>query len=218
MDCYRDRVDSYLFFAVVDHIGMARRGTEVRRTRLLQEHMAMRFEFDPEKAVEAIIYVARKTSGDMYLTLKLLYLADKIHLEKYGSLIYGEKYAALPFGPVPSSAYDVVKYVKGVNTSPDGAEHAVQAFTMAGNAIQVLREADMNVFSRSDIQALNESIDRYGKLSFGQLQKLTHDDAFHATNENGTMSLNAIAATLPNAADLIQHLSDPHPGYAEKDG
>jgi len=42
------------------------------------------FTFDQEKAVEAIIYIASRTDGDMYRSLKIHYIADKSHLEQYG--------------------------------------------------------------------------------------------------------------------------------------
>lgn len=176
----------------------------------------MRHEFDPEKAIEAIIYVAKQVGGDMYLTLKLLYLADKVHLERYGSLLYGERYAALPYGPVPSSAYNIVKYTRGDRDAPLGAEYATEVFGMNDNTIVPKREPDLDVFSKSDVQALDAAVNKYGHLTFGELKRLTHDDAYHATITNGIMALDAIASTLPNAADLIQHLSDPHPGEAER--
>lgn len=168
----------------------------------------MRFEFDPEKAVEAVLYLSARSGNDMYTTLKLLYLADKLHLERYGCLIFGDQYAALQYGPVPSNTYDILKSVL------DGSESSseVAPFSIERHSVNLTREADLDVFSRSDIQCLDEAIEKYGHLSFGELRNLVHDDAYNATSPNQLMRLETIASTLPNSAELIQHLSDPHPG------
>ncbi len=173
-----------------------------------------RADFDPEKALEALIYVASRVNQDMYRTLKTIYIADKCHLERFGSLIFGSSYLALPFGPVPDEAYDIVKFVRGsIPSSP--VEHAIEAFAMEGNNIIPRRDPDLSVLSRSDIDCLNVAIDQCQHLSFQELKKLTHDDAYLATPQNSRMAIEAIAATLPNSAELIQHLADPHPGEAE---
>ncbi|MFA7087310.1 MAG: hypothetical protein WC145_11645 [Aliarcobacter sp.] len=56
--------------------------------------------FDPEKALTVWIYIAERVDDHrgMY---HLLYQADKLHLERYGRLIYGERYVAGEDGPVP---------------------------------------------------------------------------------------------------------------------
>jgi len=173
-----------------------------------------RADFDPEKALEALIYVASRVEHDMYRTLKTIYVADKCHLERFGSLIFGSSYLALPFGPVPDEAYDIVKFVRGsISTSP--VEHAIEAFAVEGNDIIPCREPDLDVLSRSDIDCLDTAIDQCQHLSFPELKKLTHDDAYLATPSNSRIAIEAIAATLPNSAELIQHLADPHPGEAE---
>ena len=171
----------------------------------------MRFQFDPEKALETILYVAQKIGGDIYSTLKIIYLADKIHLEKYGCLIFGSKYSALPYGSTPSEAYDTIKCVRGDEGATCRVQNANEAFVMEGNVIKPSRNPELDVFSKSDIQCLNEAIERYGHLSFGELKDLVHDKAYHATSPNCTIRLETIASTLPNAADLIQHLAYPFP-------
>lgn len=161
----------------------------------------LRFEFDKDKAVEVLLYIASRTSGDMYVVLKLLYLADKFHLENYGSLVCGDRYAALQYGPVPSSTYDLVKAVRN-GVLPNAP------FSIEQNTITPKRDANLEYLSRSDIKALDDAISKYSSLSFGALKNLTHDNAYHATNSNDLIALDAIASTLPNAAELIQHLSD----------
>ena len=68
------------------------------------------FRFEPEKALEAILYVASKAQTDKYATLKILYLADKLHLERYGRFISGDYYHALRHGSTPMHSYDMLEY------------------------------------------------------------------------------------------------------------
>lgn len=173
----------------------------------------MRFEFDPEKAIEALIYVAKRGCTDIYQALKIFYVADKFHLESYGNFVFGDSYVAMASGPVPSNTYDIVKFVRG-DGDRCNAEHARDAFTVQQNDINPMRDADLQLFSRSDIECLDAAIDKCEGLNFYQLKQLTHDEAYNATTTNGMMAVESIAATLPNGAEVIQHLADPHPGEA----
>lgn len=150
----------------------------------------------------------------MYKTLKLIYLADKLHLEKYGCLIFGSRYSALPFGATPSEAYDIIKCARGDERANCHIRNVRNEFTVEGNNIRPSREPQMDVFSKSDIQCLDEAVEKYGHLSFGELKGLAHGKDYQATAPNSTIRLETIASTLPNAAELIQHLADPHPGSA----
>ena len=173
--------------------------------------MAMKFKFRPAKALEAILYVAPRVKGrDMYLTLKTLYVADKLHLERYARFVFGDWYTAMENGPVGSNAYDVVKFVRGDNDySPiAGAE---KALAIDGNTLNPLREPDMDALSATDVECLQEAVETYGSLSFSQARDTSHDAAWNATPRNTEMATTAIAATLANGPELLQHLEDRHP-------
>ncbi len=56
----------------------------------------LKIRFDSEKALEAILYVASKAPvPDIYHVGKILYYADRAHLERYGRLITGDEYKAM---------------------------------------------------------------------------------------------------------------------------
>jgi hypothetical protein len=175
-----------------------------------------RFTFDPEKALEAIVYVAARARQDLYGTLKLIYVADKRHLERFGRFMFGETYSAMEWGPVPSNSYDIVKFVRG-DRPHSRNEHAKAAFRMRGNNFELLREPDLGVLSESDIACLDEAIAEHGRGRFEDFKRLTHDQAWTAawaTARGGSVSIpvESIASQLERAQALIQHLSDPHPG------
>lgn len=168
--------------------------------------------FDPEKAVEVLLFLAKRINPpNLHRVLKLLYLADKLHLERYGRLICGDTYVAMKSGPVPSGAYDIVKDVRG-----DGmhsfAEHARHTFQIHGYDIAPFRDADVSLFSDSDVECLEEAVRRYGEMSGGQLKELSHDAAYQAADENDFISIEAIAGMFPDRDALITYLRDPFPG------
>lgn len=73
--------------------------------------MQIRFKFHPEKAVEAASLFLKLHGRPMsYLgLLKLLYMADRIALERLEQPITGDIYVSMNYGPVLSRVYDLIK-------------------------------------------------------------------------------------------------------------
>lgn len=157
------------------------------------------FEFDPEKALEALVYVVgRVPQGDMYKALKVLYIADKLHLGRYGRFIYGESYAALPHGPVPQNAYDAVRVLSGERARSAFSESLLrEAIERSGNRLIARRAPDIDALSRSDAECLDEAIRDVEYDPFPVLKQKTHDSAYHATAANALIDLEAIIGALP---------------------
>lgn len=172
-------------------------------------------QLDSEKIVEAIVYIAGRLKpqhSTIYTALKILYFADKIHLNEYGRLITGDRYVAMRNGPVPSASYDIVKSVRGDGYSMNSA-HAESSFNVTDKyIITPLRVADLDLFSDSEIECLDKVIEEYGDKSFGELKEKSHDASFDAADENDFISIESIIRTLPNAELLLEHLADPFPG------
>jgi len=168
--------------------------------------MRIRQRFDPEKALEVLLYVAERCS-DMYTALKILYFADKQHLAEFGRQIYGDSYVAMKEGPVPSGAYDLVKFARG-----DGwytFSRDVQEALDVRDRITLVprRKANIDLLSESDIQCLDNAIRKYGHMSFGRLKKLSHrDGAYRRADRNDFISLEEIIKTLPDGELLREHL------------
>lgn len=67
---------------------------------------------DTRKIVQALNYIACSQLGhtvNCMKAYKLLWLADRYHLRHYGRTISGDVYYALPHGPVPMDAMNVVE-------------------------------------------------------------------------------------------------------------
>ncbi len=151
---------------------------------------------DLEKAVEVLLYVTHK-APQMYNALKVIYFADKSHLQRYGRLIYGDSYVAMNYGPVPSAAYDLVKKARGAAWSQVAISVSEVLSVADGYLITPRREPNFDLLSESDIECLDEAIECYGDMQFGELRNISHDDpAFQSADRNAFMSLRSIAASL----------------------
>lgn len=131
--------------------------------------------FDFRKATQALNYFAVKEGGriNKMKALKLLYLADRYHLRKYGRLITNDIYFAMNFGPVPSSAKDIAK---GSTFLGDMEKEYASRYLAVGvpHKLQSRMPPDNEIFSDSDIEALNFAWDKFGCLSPFQLAQITH--------------------------------------------
>jgi hypothetical protein len=177
--------------------------------------MPVKFSFDAEKALEALVYICKKTGTDLYGALKILYSADKLHLHRYGRFIAGDYYKRLRYGPIPQGAYDILHFVRGehsVSPVPD----ARKALRFHGQTkIEVLRDPDLDALSQTDIECLDVAIERDGNKSFGEHKKGSHDAAYEATRPNSEIAVEAIASMAEeNREALLQYLADRYPDRA----
>ncbi len=71
--------------------------------------MSIRFQFDLDKAVEAMAYIVERLGTvEKAVLMKLLYLADREHFLRYGFPITGDRPYAMKWGPVPSASLDAI--------------------------------------------------------------------------------------------------------------
>lgn len=169
----------------------------------------IRYKFDVEKAIEILLYITEKTSN-VYNVLKVVYFADKDHLRKYGRLICGDSYVAMSKGPVPSGLYDIVKFMRGDGPPwfniPDK-----NALSVVGHDITPNRSPNLDLLSESDIECLDEAIEVYGFMSFGDLLARSHGSDWKSADENDFISLDNFIRSipedeLPNPEELIEHV------------
>ena len=168
--------------------------------------VGIRQMFSVEKAVEVLLYIAKEVP-DTYRALKILYLADKEHLARYGRLICGDSYVAMKLGPVPSGVYDIVKHIRGDGFCWTDVP-ITEAFVVEGYNITPLRDPNLELLSESDVECLDTVIKKCGHLPFEALKQLSHDDAYASSDLNDFIPLEAIAKTLPDSDLLVDYIQD----------
>jgi hypothetical protein len=159
------------------------RGTGYRR---LEAKMPLTFQPKLDKIVELLLYLAHARPGaDKYQAVKFFYLADREHLRRYGRPITFEHYYAMWYGPVASNALDFIHKNKwamehaGLEDLPFETE-AGTVKTKSGKTTDTifirrpLREVNLDLFSKSDLQVFDEIIAKYKNASFDDLFNETH--------------------------------------------
>jgi hypothetical protein len=164
------------------------------------------FRFDPEKALEVLLYIASRLDEDFYRVLKTLYFADKKHLENYGRPICGDHYIAMRSGVVPSGLYDFVKDVREPHRSPSHGVDARQAFELSNYRIVPKREANLEYLSTSDRECLDQAIKDMKRMDWNSLHKATHGADYDAAERDDEIPFDAVVRTLPNGELLLESL------------
>ncbi|MCP5431658.1 MAG: SocA family protein [Alphaproteobacteria bacterium] len=138
-----------------------------------------RLNFKPkvDKILELLVYLAHKRpNADQYQAVKLFYLADREHLNRFGRPITFDLYYALDYGPVASTALDLIKGRRPalrkakIEQLPIKIEKRAHILILA----EPKRSVNYDLFSKSDIEVFDKTIDRYGNCNFDALYKLTH--------------------------------------------
>ncbi|MBA2667118.1 MAG: SocA family protein [Trueperaceae bacterium] len=171
--------------------------------------------YDQAAATAALGYIATKVQPlDMHKAFKLLYLAEKACLERFGRLFARDQYIAMDFGPVPSITYDLTKAVKGESRSPCVTPEMVVEFARSievkGDFIRAKAEPDIGELSAGALKCLDDAISKYGTWTFDQLTKETHDAAWDAARARyvpGRITVLDMARALPHSEALVAHLT-----------
>ncbi|MBE6328095.1 MAG: DUF4065 domain-containing protein [Bacteroidales bacterium] len=150
--------------------------------------------FNKEKATQSILYVANRLERrDLHKIFKILYFAERKHLQDWGMPILGDTYIAMDAGPVPSRVYDILKIVRGDSYMSD-TEGLKKMFAIEDWMYVVpLQNADLNKLSKSDIDALDWSVNTYGALSYDEIKEKSHDIARRSTAKDFAISWESIA-------------------------
>lgn len=149
----------------------------------------IRFKSNPDKALEVILWICqRRNPVDFHTALKVLFWADKYHLNEYGRPVIGDVYKAMRYGPVNQLAYDVLKADPlTVEQSPEIAD----ALELAGPfRVNARREPDMRKLSKSDVEALEHGWARCGGADFSRRTDDSHSDpAYKNAEEAGRLRM-----------------------------
>ena len=139
----------------------------------------MQYRGNPKKALEVVLWLANREPGiDVHRLLKLLFFADKWHLNGYGRPIVGDIYRALQWGPAAMTTYDILQckpQLSGILELQNGDYPFVIEPGPKKKHVKPLRQANTRKLSESDRAALSWAYEKYGHLDFNTLSRLSHD-------------------------------------------
>lgn len=172
-------------------------------------------KYDSKKLTESVLFILGKTGGvDLYHAFKILYFAEMKHLAKWGSHILPDEFSALKYGPVPTRLYDAVKELN--NPTMTLSEELADVIQFAGedapNVLLPKREVNLKFLSKSEIEALEESIEENKSLTFGQLMRKSHDEAWKEAYRhlNGTNIISPLSMAKVMDADdaMLEYIEE----------
>jgi hypothetical protein len=133
--------------------------------------------FKYKKAVQALNFFAIKENGaiNKMKALKLIWLADRYHIRKYGRPITFDSYLAMKLGPVPSGAKDLAQ---ANNPFLDPLEKEYRDSFIFPNSNNLnfssIAGVETKVFSKTDMDALDYIYSTFGDKDQFKLSEYSH--------------------------------------------
>jgi uncharacterized phage-associated protein len=136
--------------------------------------------FDERRAAQAAVFFLFKAGGRLHVLklMKLLYLAERLSLQRYGDPLTGDCLVSMPNGPVLSMTYELIN---GGSTTPDGWSTWVLAredhmVALSDPGMIRVPEDDLTRLSMADIEVLQETWNDFGHMDQWQLVDYTHNN------------------------------------------
>lgn len=134
----------------------------------------MIFDFDIDKAIAAVTFLLQREGGElnMFLSVKMLYLADKEALIHWGKPITGDSFYSLPKGPILSEIYNLFKG----RGRPENQEIWDSYFTeLVNNTIRPLREGEVGLLSEREAEVLESARSKIHEVAPWTVAKWLHE-------------------------------------------
>lgn len=179
----------------------------------MKSQRAIKFRYDVEKFVNAVAYFVKKSGNmDKLKAAKLLYFLDKYHLINYGRPVTGDCYHSLDCGPVPSMSLDIMNdAILGVPLlrplqNKEMFESHLRVDSKKGRypKFTLKREPDLEIFSESEIEALDHTLDKYGSRRGPELIDLTHKELTWKLVKNGEIDYRLFVIDSPNSSEMLE--------------
>ena len=130
---------------------------------------------DTKIVIQALHYILKKLGkADKLKLIKLIFLADKYHLLKYGRTITEDDYYAMKLGPVGSTVKDVLSFNDFTlsETELDYANKFLRQINQDYFACK--EELDLDMLSETDRDVLDYVVEKFGKMSSFELSEYSH--------------------------------------------
>jgi Protein of unknown function (DUF4065) len=167
----------------------------------------IRFRFNADKAYQAILWMLGQADRlDLHIVLKACYFADKAHLNEFGRPVFGARYRAMKYGPVPLEIYEMLKGepLWLCETRNDDFQWSVSG----RGTIQrkdALPRPNLGVFSQTDLQHLEAGFARARAMTFDERTRETHGRDWQRANL-GIMDYADMIDDSPDREEKIEDL------------
>lgn len=134
----------------------------------------MQLEFDIQKTIAAVAFLTEQQGGqlDMFLGLKMLYLADKESLIRWGKTITGDSFVSMPKGPVLSEVYNLFK---GIGPREHQREWDAVFSERVNHSIHPLVSVGVGLLSEREMERLEEARKQINNFAPWEVARWLHD-------------------------------------------
>jgi len=131
---------------------------------------------DQTKIIEALSYILTKIQkADKIKLVKLLYIADKYHLIRYGRTITNDDFWAVKAGPMGSATSDVLNMEGNMEATESNYPSAMlKRIDQYGFETRASEDEEFESLSESDIEMLDTVIKKFGNMNQWDLVNYTH--------------------------------------------
>jgi len=169
----------------------------------------IQMKFNETKTVNAVLYVVSKLKRkDFHKIFKILYFADREHLNKYARTITGDRYIAMSDGPVPTNLYDIFKSVRGDGFYKDNGKFGQYFSVVDWDLIKLNQLPDLTELSKTDVETLDNTLSLYGDLSWDEVKEKSHDYAWKTTILNREIDFANIIREAGGDDDYIEYVKE----------
>lgn len=140
------------------------------------EERPLKFALNFTKALEALAYVANRWDAiTPFYVSKVMFFADKWHLNKYGRPVTGDTYIAMPRGPVPSTVRDIIEENFEFIEEPTHFKQMIKLEKRSYKHVHSkVADDKLTSLSESDKECLSEAVEFCRGKSLNELSTLTH--------------------------------------------
>lgn len=169
--------------------------------------------FCEEKVAQMAAYLLSKGGGRMaYLKLmKLLYLADRESLNRYGEPLTGDRMVSMPHGPVLSKSLDLMTgNVQGHETGWDKWISDATDYDLTLKVDATSRD-DYDELSNADLSIIDQIYEQYGHMSKWEIRDYTHAHCSEWIDPRGgsfTINPENVFRALGKSESSVRELSD----------
>ena len=167
-----------------------------------------------------VLYIIQHSSPerrDVYSIVKTAFYAQQSQLAQSGVPLFKDEICALPFGPVPSDIYDILKIARGDQSEiefhkNDGLIDVATAIGFDAEQFSAKENPDMDYLSASDIEAIDSAIKKVAAMSFDDIKKDTHSEewnrVFNSKRGKKVMSNVNIAKEGNASPEMLEYLKE----------
>lgn len=171
--------------------------------------------FSEQRVAQMAAYLLQKRGGRMaYIKLlKLLYLADREAMGKWGESISGDCFVSMPHGPVLSQTYDLIR--GGGSAVEGGWDFWIKD---EDNYEVSLRHRDarrdgFDELSDAELEILDGVFEKFGRMKRFEITRYTHDHCAEWEDPHGSsfpISPEAVYRALETKEEKVQALLKQH--------